>query len=457
MTDERSLDLLASLVEAELGSQVALGTLGVPPARIEVHALPDLAYAIAEEVAAFFELSERPVVTGTRTSKRHDTKDGDRLEPRVVAVVYDQLEVDLIAGRYGPEWDEIDQDGIQVVADGVAGAIQRRYAAASRDPASGPLPRLYQGVFVLGVRRSGTTLLRVMLDRHPELAIPDESYFIPQLARRHRGAVNARRFVDDLRRLPTLIDWGVSAESVAERLAPAMSPGRAIACVFEAYAARHGKRFWGDKTPLYMQHLDAVERLFRGTLYVHLIRDGRDAALSFLSVPTGIMTEGWGHPRDAAGFACQWATEVRAARALGERVGRGRYLEVRYEALVAEPEAELRRACAFLGLEYDDAMLDYAGKTESARKEHQQRLNEPPRVGVRDWRTEMAPSDVAAFEAVAGELLDELGYEVTTRGHDGRRLASYRAKTAAWRAVGALAQRSPLWRRRHRILQKPGL
>ncbi len=310
---------------------------------------------------------------------------------------------------------------------------------------------------MLGVRRSGTTLLRVMLDRHPALAVPDESYFIPQLASRHRGKVDVDAFVDDLRRLPTLVDWGLTPESVAERLEPGLLPGQAITAIFEAYASERGKSSWGDKTPLYMQSLPTLERLFPLTLYVHLIRDGRDAALSFLSVPPGIMTEGWGHPRDVAGFACQWATEVRAARALGGRVGPTRYREVRYEELVAEPEAELQRICAFLGLEYDASMLGYVGRTDSARKEHQQRLNEPPRVGARDWRTEMSPADVAAFEAVAGDLLHELGYGVSTRGRDRRRLITYEAKTRAWRAVGAVTQRSPLWRRRHPILQEPGV
>ena len=219
-----------------------------------------------------------------------------------------------------------------------------------------------------------------------------------------------------------------------------MTTGDAIAAVFEAYAAERGKSRWGDKTPLYMQHLPLLERLFPTARFVHLIRDGRDAALSFLSVPAGIMTEGWGHPRDAAGFACQWRTEVSDARVLGERVGATRYLEVRYEALVADPDAELRRICSFAALDYDDAMLAYVGQTDSARKEHQRRLDEPPRVGVRDWRTEMAPDEIAAFESVAGDVLDELGYEVTTRGHDARRLAAYRAKTAAWRSVGAVTQ-----------------
>jgi LPS sulfotransferase NodH len=310
-------------------------------------------------------------------------------------------------------------------------------------PAAGP------PVIVLGVRRSGTTLLRVMLDRNPELAVPDESYFVPQLARRHRGVVDPDAFLDDLRRLPTLAEWGLEPDAVAARLRPGMPAGEAIAAVFATYAAERGKARWGDKTPLYMQHLPVLERLFPDARYVHLIRDGRDAALSFLSVPAGLMTEGWGHPRDARGFACQWATEVVAARALGARVGPSRYLELRYEALVADPEAALRAICAHADLVYDPGMLDYVGRTDSARKAHQQRLNEPPRAGVRAWRTEMSDDDRHRFEEVAGALLDELGYEVATRGHARVRLASYRARTAAWRGVGAVVQRSPLWARRH--------
>ena len=174
-----------------------------------------------------------------------------------------------------------------------------------------------------------------------------------------------------------------------------------------------------------MQYLPLLERLFPRAVYVHLIRDGRDAATSFLEVPDGIMTAGWGHPRDAAGFAAQWATEVRGARALGARVGATRYLEVRYEALVAAPDEELRRVSAFAGLEYEDGMLGYVGRTDSARKDHQKRLDEPPRVGVRDWRTEMPAADTAAFEATAGDLLHGLGYEVSTPGSDRRRLAAY--------------------------------
>jgi hypothetical protein len=308
-------------------------------------------------------------------------------------------------------------------------------------------------VLLLGVRRSGTTLLRVVLDRNSRLAVPDESYFVPVLAERHPGGIDVAAFVDDLRRLKTLREWGVPLDDVRARLEPELPVGRAIAAVYEVYAAQRGKTRWGDKTPLYMQHLRLLERLFPDALYLHLIRDGRDAALSFGDMPEGIVTRTWAHPTDAAGFACQWRYEVSAARALGQRVGARRYLEVRYEQLVAEPPREIDRICHFLGIPFEPAMLDYAGRVDVSAKPHHQSLALPPTPGLRDWRTAMPATDVARFEAVAGDLLTELGYEV--RGGDGvavsglRRRASYRLRVAAWLLASRMLRRSPLWRWRH--------
>ncbi len=306
-------------------------------------------------------------------------------------------------------------------------------------------------VLVLGVRRSGTTLLRVMLDRNSELAVPDESYFIPQLADRHLRHVEPDEFVDDLRRIDTLADWSVPLDKVRARLTERMPIGAAIATVYEVYATERGKARWGDKTPMYMQNLRLLERLFPDALFVHLIRDGRDAALSFLSMPKGVMTETWMQPRHAAGFACQWRTEVKAARRLGHRVGGERYLEVRYEDLVGEVEPVLRRISEFARIPYKPAMADYAGGVDVAAKPHQQSLMQPPTPGLRDWRLQMSPADVGAFDQVAGDLLDELGYETHERPDPAGRLrrASYGARAAAWRAGSFGLRRSPLWRRRH--------
>ena len=147
--------------------------------------------------------------------------------------------------------------------------------------------------------------------------------------------------------------------------------------------------------------------------------------------------------------------------ALGARVGPERYLEVRYEQLVAAPEETIRAVCAFASLPYEPAMLDYAGTVDLRDKPHQQRLAQPPTAGVRDWRTEMAAADVAAFEEIAGDLLRRLGYDVEPRR--GRpsarargRLRSYRLRLGAFNALATAQQRSPLWRRRHPIVASRG-
>jgi len=310
-------------------------------------------------------------------------------------------------------------------------------------------------LFVLGVSRSGTTMLRVILDRSPGIAIPDETFFVPQLAHRHRGRIDPEAFLDDLRRLPRLAAWEVPAADIAARLRPGMSVAEALDATYATYAARHGKPRWGDKTPMYMRHLGLLDRLFPDAQYVHLIRDGRDAALAFLDMPEGVVTKTWAHPRSAAGFACEWRTEVRRARDLGRRVGVHRYHELRYEELVSDTEGVVRSICAFADLHFRPEMLEFAGAVDVSAKPHHQRLLQPPTRGVRDWRSQMSKADVRAFEGIAGDLLGELGYEISGPVGDapGTRargsLAWYRARMEAWNTAAAAMQRSPLWQRRH--------
>jgi hypothetical protein len=240
-------------------------------------------------------------------------------------------------------------------------------------------------------------------------------------------------------------------DKVRARLTERMPIGAAIGTVYAVYATERGKPRWGDKTPMYMQNLRLLERLFPDALFVHLIRDGRDAALSFLSMPKGLMAETWMQPHDIAGFACQWRNEVKAARRLGRRVGRERYLEVRYEDLVRDVESVLSDISVFARLRYEPAMADYAGYVDVSAKPHQQSLTRPPTAGLRNWRLQMPPEDVGGFEQVAGDLLADLGYETHERpGAAGRiKRVSYGARAAAWRAASFGLRRSPLWRRRH--------
>jgi hypothetical protein len=295
-----------------------------------------------------------------------------------------------------------------------------------------------------------------MLDRNSQLAVPGESYFLPPLAQRHSGRVDVDAFVDDLSRLDTIREWGVDLGEVRRRLRPGMSLGEAISAVYDTYAAAAGKKRWGDKTPMYMQYLGLLERLFPTAIYVHLIRDGRDTAVSYLNLPPGVATEFWGHPTSAAGAAAQWAVEIQEARALGRRVGPERYCEVRYEQLVDSTEEVLEEVCSFAGLPWEPGMLGYPDNVDVSTEPHHQRLKRPPTKGLRDWRTELEPRQVADFEEVAGDVLADLGYELADRakasGPGARsraRILTYRTQAWAWRTTASVVRRSPLWARRH--------
>jgi hypothetical protein len=128
---------------------------------------------------------------------------------------------------------------------------------------------------------------------------------------------------------------------------------------------------------------------------------------------------------------------------------------VRYEALVSESERVVAEICDFAEIPFEPPMLEYAGSVDVSAKPHQQRLLRPPTAGVRSWREDMSGADVAAFEAVAGDLLEELGYEVTSPGSTLRASAArawYDVRLAAWNVTASAVQRSPLWRRRHPLL-----
>ena len=309
-------------------------------------------------------------------------------------------------------------------------------------------------VIVLGVGRSGTTLLRVMLDRSSELAIPYETFFVPQLAHRHGKRPRLDDFLDDLGRLRTLYDWGITPDDVRPRLREGMTTSEAITAIFETYAERQGKTRWGDKTPLYMQQLPLLERLFPDAVWIHLVRDGRDAALSFLELPEGFSGKTWAQPRTAAQFAARWRTEILAARKLGRHAGE-RYLELRYEDLVAEPERELRGVCEHASLTWEAGMLDHTRISDTAHMPEHRNLAQPPTPGLRDWSSQMSREDALAFEEVAGDVLRGAGYELlepgasypTSRGL--LELARFATLSRSWNLTAAAYQRSPLWRRSH--------
>ena len=280
--------------------------------------------------------------------------------------------------------------------------------------------------FVVGVPRSGTTLLRLMLDAHPQLTIPPETHFLPELLRTCKaGGATRERVMEVITATKRWPDFQLEPSRLLRRL-PADRPvkGREAARAFyAAYAESVGKPRWGDKTPVYRKNMLSIQKALPEARFIHIIRDGRDVALSVLGLLFG--------PDSVDEAARRWKRKVLRAREQASRLRH--YREVRYEDLVIDPEPTLRSVCEYTELPWDPAMLEYHRHAAErmaviARRRERQGLDpiptgygprihaltsEPPkgeRVGR--WRAEMAPADRAAYEGRAGDLLAQLGYEV---------------------------------------------
>ncbi|HEV3486245.1 MAG TPA: sulfotransferase [Vicinamibacterales bacterium] len=269
--------------------------------------------------------------------------------------------------------------------------------------------------FIVGSARSGTTMLRLMLNAHPEVAVPPESRFITEM--HHSLAfgtgsgtgVDPDRFLGALERHRRFQTWDLPVAAVAAEIAEldgAPTYADAIAAAFRAYARAQGKTRWGDKTPRYVEDIPLLAELWPEARFIHLIRDGRNVALSYADVSFG--------PKTVGRAARLWASRVSSGCSAGRALGPERYLEVRYEDLVEDAAGQVKVICGFLDLEFDPGMLDY---TERARGSvlpraavYNPNVMQPP-TQTRAWQTSMPASHVAAFEAVAGELLSDLGYE----------------------------------------------
>jgi Sulfotransferase family len=279
--------------------------------------------------------------------------------------------------------------------------------------------------FICGATRSGTTLLRLMLDSHPELAIPGESHFIvPMIKATWRRARSADELADLIVASERWGDFHLDEAEVRARLR-AVDPlncADAVREFFRLYAERHGKERWGDKTPGYVRSMRLIQKVLPEARFIHIIRDGRDVALS-------LVPRSWG-PSTIEEAADNWRRRIEVARRQQPHLRH--YLEVHYEDLVTDTEAVLRQVAAFCELDFDPTMLRYHERaaerlaekardlqkpwgtiTAESRIESHALAERPPQPDrVARWRTEMPDEDRRAYEEIAGEALVATGYEL---------------------------------------------
>ncbi len=284
--------------------------------------------------------------------------------------------------------------------------------------------------FIVGVGRSGTTMLRLMLDAHPDLAIPPETHFVPELIEAIDEGADPAKAVEVMQSVRQWGDLHMEPAEVQRRLEALddWNAGDALRAFYGIYLERQDKPRWGEKTPAYVRKMRMIERTLPEARFIHVIRDGRDVALSRWK-----RTLGEGKRAPAGQVAEGWERRIRRAQKQGKRLGH--YLELRYEDLVTDTETNLRKISEFLELPWDPVMLRYYERAadrmaemagdlpstdgkpvrpgEERMQAHAMTQQPPDPSAMYRWKEKMSPEDIAAFDAEAGGLLSELGYEVT--------------------------------------------
>jgi sulfotransferase family protein len=273
-------------------------------------------------------------------------------------------------------------------------------------------------IFCFGARRSGTYLVQRMIAAHPAVsAVPSESHLIshgvaPLLERFHHGVKRSSQIGAIYADREALIDAvrDLCDTAFAEHLEP-------------------GASYVVERTPLHALHASLIAELYADAGVVHVIRDGRDVALS-------MVRRTWWGPDSISDAAREWADCVHNGR---QASGLARYVEIRYEDLLGDPRSSIERVFEALGLESPDDVLEAAlGELGIARN-----VEPGDRIGTGKWRDALSPKDLAAFDRVAGETLRELGYDAAPASPRETPLRStMRALSSTGRRLGDLARRA---------------
>jgi hypothetical protein len=235
---------------------------------------------------------------------------------------------------------------------------------------------------LIGSERSGSTMLRLMLDHHPRLACMYESDFMVRHYAACRSAPPQRfreQVGDDWHFANSGLEWPDNAAGYED----------VVASFFRQRATRDGKAIVGATIHHDFANLPP---LFPDGKYVHLIRDGRPVAAS-------IVRMGWAGNTYFA--ARQWADTIREIQGLQAQVPSQRWFELHFEELVADPPRQLADLCSFLGVPFDEAMLRYDERS----------TYEPPDPEIATRWRKLDRRGIELAEMGCGALLDELGYE----------------------------------------------
>ncbi len=277
--------------------------------------------------------------------------------------------------------------------------------------------------FILGNPRSGTTLLRLMLNSHPEIGVPPESGFLQWWHKKYNlwsvaATQNEERltsFIEDILSSKKIEDWKLNKEELKFFII-SENPKKYIEiinCIYKFYTKN--KPIIGDKNNYYIHHLSELKVISPQSKYIHLIRDGRDVACSYINIKTLDPNLKY-IPKvssNIAEIAREWDDNVSKIETF---IAQENSITVKYEDLISSPENVLIKICEFLGVKFNVSMLNY----------HQNNNNDEP-TSTLHWKKKtleaidsnnkqkflglLSTHEIDTFNAIALITLKKYNYE----------------------------------------------
>lgn len=286
-------------------------------------------------------------------------------------------------------------------------------------------------VFIVGTGRSGSTLLRGILNASNQIHIPHESEFIARTYpfyhdKQHFGEDDYRQIARFFMNTSQKNGWGMKREyliSCLKERAP-QSLADINSTIYEAYLKQQGLENlqWGIKTPFLVAHIDRILTVFPEAKIIHLVRDGRDVYLSYRKVHENDKIEEKDKfgPKGAVTTALYWIDGLRRIEELHD----GQVYELQYENLLSRPEVELKMLCTFLDIDYDKSMYENYQQSNINKnlilEKHKQTIHAKIESGLdptnlKKYLSNMSKLDRFIFELIGVPYLSKYHYPIEFR------------------------------------------
>ncbi len=276
-------------------------------------------------------------------------------------------------------------------------------------------------IFIFGSKRGGTTLLRMVLNGHPELHIPNESHFLLPIINHKYNDLNALSDEEIDFILSSVLSggrfdtWKTSLTEIQQLLynhiGTSPSLKQLLNEIFTYEVSKYNKVIWGDKTPEYTSQLDQFHEKLAPIQGILIVRDGRDVAKSLKNNGW----EGWTVYQRAK----YWRTDIRKMIQT-QSMGTSRWHLLKYEDLVSKPANTVKNTCDFLGIQFKSEMLNFVDRVsdnitdrEKLSGVHEKLLRVPNvETDIYKWKNSQSRRAIFCFESVAWKELRAMSYEL---------------------------------------------